>query len=267
MEQKQMNARTLGFLAVALAVGLANIAPAQVITINPNNFGSGQVINAPGVALETETFVQAGTDSSGNPQYVPTFFGPVYSDNIAASCSAAGGTQCPAVGTNLFAPSPTGALPGTENFGPGGFWGNQYNDVPAMNCSQNCLLGAAAQGSIILRLSFALPVDFVDALAFSNGGDPTEITAFDSAGNIVSQAFNGQNFGSGFGWDNATVTTTTNDISTVLIGGFDSYRGVNEIQYRSAPVQAPEIDTNSAASGLSLLLGALLILRGRRQAA
>jgi hypothetical protein len=257
-----MNAKILGTLLVGLT-GLANVAPAQVITINPNNFASGQAINAPGVTLETETFVQAGTDSSGNAQYVPTFFGPVYSDNIAVSCF---GAECPVVGTNLFAPTPTGglALPNNDNFGAGEFWGNQYNDVPAMNCSQNCLLSDAAQGSIILRLSFALPVDFVDALAFSNGGDPTEITAFDSAGNIVAQAFNGQSFGSGFGWDNATVTTTTNDISTVLIGGHDSYRGINQIQFGSAPTQAPEIDPTSAVSGLTLLLGGLLVLRGRR---
>lgn len=248
--------------AALLLAGAIVCAPdfAATITIDPNSVGSGQAINAPGVTLETETVVQAGTDSTGNPLYVPSIFGPVYSDNVAASCF--GAAQCPVVGTNLFAPSPTGALPTTPNFGAGGFWGTQFNDTPALDCSQNCVFGAAAAGSVLLRVDFAVPTDFVDALGFFNGGDPTEITAFDSAGNMVGQGFNG--VGSGFGWGNATVTTATPDISTVLIGGHDSFRGINAIDYSRVPTAAPEIDTASAASGLSLLFGGLLVLRGRR---
>jgi len=234
---------------------------AATITIDPNNYGSGQAITALGVTLETETFVQVGTDSIGNPLYSPTF-SPVYSYNMGAGCMN-GAYPCAVVGTSLFAPSPTGALPNTPNYGAGGFWGTPVNDTPALDCSQNCVLNADAGGSIVLRLDFAHPTDFVDALGFINGGDPTEITAFDSAGDVVGQAFN--DTGPFTGWADATVTTATPDISTILIGGHDSFRGINVIDYASIPSPAPEIDAASAASGLTLLFASIAVLRGRRR--
>jgi hypothetical protein len=252
-----MNGKILGFLVAGLMAGslLAKTAPAQVVTIDPNNFGSGQVISAPGVTLETETLFQDGTDSNGIPVYAPTF-GPVYS--YGASCTN-GAFPCPVIGTNLFAPSSSGALPNTPNFGNGGFWGNSGS---VLSCSQNCVLYGDFSGATFLRVNFAQPTDFVDALGFSSGGDNTGIIAFDSAGDLLGTAFN--NVGTDPGWGYATVTTTTADISTVLIGGADSYRAINVINY--SPLQAPEIDTTTAASGLTLLLGGLLVLRGRRTA-
>lgn len=253
-----MNGKILAFLVVSLTVCLAKVASAQVITIDPNNFASGQVINVPGVTLETETFVQTGTDS-----YVPTFYGPVYSDNVGTICAGDGyGTTC-SIGTSVFAPSPTGGLPlpGGANWGPGGFWGDPYYGDEAFSCSQNCSVFAEAAGSVVLRLEFAQPINFVDALALSNGGDPTEIAAFDSSGNMVGISDNGCSpiCSSGGFWGNATITTATPDISTVLIGGSDSFRPINTISYA-----APEIDPTSAVSGLTLLLGGLMVLRGRR---
>lgn len=249
------------FSASLLAVGLASAPDFAATTIlDPNNFGSGQAITAPGVTLETETVVQAGTDSSGNPLYVPSF-GSVYSDNMGAGCTN-GAFPCAAIGTSLFAPSPTGALPNTPNFGAGGFWGTASNDTPAFDCSLNCTLDQDAGGSVLLRADFTNPTNFVDALGFFNGGDPTEMAAFDSAGNLVAETFNG--VGSGAGWGYVTVTTATPDIATVLIGGHDSFRGINAIDYSNVPTAAPEIDSASAASGLTLLLGGLLVLRGRR---
>jgi hypothetical protein len=253
-----MRASSAGLL---LMVALASTpAFAATTTLDPNNYGSGQAITAAGVTFETETVVQTGTDSTGNPLFTPTF-GAVYSYNMGAGCTN-GAFPCAVVGTSLFAPSPTGALPSTPNFGAGGFWGTPFSDTPALDCSLNCMLNADAGGSTILRLDFANPTNFVDALGFFNGGDPTEISAFDSAGNMVGQAFNG--VGSGAGWGYATITTATPDISTVLIGGHDSYRGINVINYSPVPTAAPEIDLTSAASGLTLLLGGLLVLRGRR---
>lgn len=249
-----MNGKNLACLVASLAV-LADVAPGQVITIDPNSFSSGQVINVPGVTLETETFVQTGADS-----FVPTFFGPVYSVNIGAGCSGLG---CPPNGTSVFAPSSTGGLPlpDNANWGPGGFWGDPFNGGEAVSCSQNCSVFGEAQGSIVLRLEFAQPVSFVDALALSNGGDPTQIAAFDSTGNLVGGADNGCSpiCSSGGFWGDATITTATPDISTVLIAGRHSFRPISEISYA-----APEIDPASVASGLTLLLGGLFVLRGRR---
>jgi hypothetical protein len=242
-----MNGKILGFLVVGLTVGslLAKIAPAQVVTIDPNNFGSGQVITAPGVTLQTETFGTIDTYQ----MYAPVL-SPVYSYD--AGCSS---FPCVAVGTNVFAPSPSGVGLGGSGHVNGGFWGA---DASALQCAQNCMLDATYSNLEYLRLTFATPTDFVNTLAFSTGGDPTVITAFDSAGNMVGEAY--VDVGSSYGWGYASITTTTSDISTVLIGGVDNYQGINEIAY------APEIDPTSAASGLTLLLGSLLVLRGRRAA-
>jgi hypothetical protein len=268
-EQKgsRMNTKILGLLAMksrfsmclvmALIANGASLraAQAQITTIDPNNFASGQVVTAPGVTLETETFVQTSADSSA-----PIVSGPVYSYNVGGGCTNNGyGSPCSVVGTSLFAPAPTGALPlpGNANWGIGGFWGDP-SDGEAYNCSQKCVLNQGVGGSIVLRLDFAQPTDLVDVLAFFNGGDYTEITAFDSAGNRIGQDFDG--VGSGAGWGYATIATGKDDISTVLIGGNDSFRAINEISY----ALVPEIDPTSAASGLALLLGGLVVLRGRR---
>jgi hypothetical protein len=65
-----MRARSAALL-VMVALASAPVF-ANTITIDPNNLGSsGQAITAPGVSLETETFVQSGTDSTGNPLYTP----------------------------------------------------------------------------------------------------------------------------------------------------------------------------------------------------
>jgi hypothetical protein len=245
-----MRARSAGLLLIVALVSAPNFA--ATITIDPNNFYNGQVISAPGVTLETETIVPDGTASTG---YAPTF-GPVYSYD--ASCTS-GSFPCPVIGTKLFAPSPSGALAGTPNYGNGGFWGNSGS---MLSCSQNCVFYGDSSGATFLRINFAQPTDFVDALGFSSGGDNTGIIAFDSAGDMLGSAFN--SVGTNPGWGYATVTTTTSDISTVLIGGANSYRAINEIDYSAVPLRAPEIDTTSAASGLTLLFGGLMVLRGRR---
>jgi hypothetical protein len=237
----------LAFLVVGLTVVLAKMAPAQVVTIDPNNYGNGQVITAPGVTLQTETFTPAGT-TDGVALYSPVF-GPVYSNTIVGC-----GPICPPVGTNLFAPSPTGASPNGGGYNPGGFWGGS-----AIECAQNCLFNSLYSSTVYLEVNFTTPTDFVNTLAFSTGGDPTVITAFDSAGNVLGSAIADLNGSSDANWSYASVTTATDDISRVLIGGAaGTWQGVNEISY------APEIDSTSAASGLTLLLGSLLVLRGRR---
>lgn len=245
-----MSGKILRFLVVGLTIGSLspNIAPAQGVTIDPNNFGNGQVISAPGVTLQTETFAPSGT-GDGVALYSPVF-SPVYS--YTAGC-ATGTFPCPAVGSNLFAPAANGASPNGGVDYNGGFWGGS-----ASECLQNCLFNSLYSNSAYLQLNFATPTDFVNILAFSTGGDPTVITAFDSAGNVVGSAFDDA-FGTNPGWGYASVATKTSDISTVLIGGANStYQAINEVAY------APEIDATSAASGLTLLFGALLVLCGRR---
>ena len=52
------------------------------------------------------------------------------------------------------------------------------------------------------------------------------------------------------------------NISKILVGGYNQGGEIGAM----AAIGAPEIDPASAASGLTLLLGALLVFRGRRVA-
>ena len=251
-----MNGKIFGILVVSLTVGslIAKGAPAQevIAAIDPNNYSNGQMITAPGVTLQTESFIP----TSAADQFYSPVFSPVYS--YTAGCTN-GAFPCPAVGTNLFAPSPNGASPnGGVNVPNGGFWGGSGGE-----CVQNCIFNSLYANTVYLQLNFATPTDLVNILAFSTGGDPTVITAFDSTGNVLGSAIDDP-FGTNPGWGYATVTTDVSDISSVLIGGAaGTYQGINEINFASVRLSAPEIDTTSAASGLTLLLGGLLVLRGR----
>jgi hypothetical protein len=248
-----MRARSAGLLLMVALVSAPDFAAA--ITIDPNDYGDGQVITAPGVTFETESLVQTGTDFNGSPgvpSYTPVF-GSVYSYNVGTNCIS---VECPVVGTSVFAPSPSGALPSAPfGYNSGGFWGNNGS---ILGCSANCVFGPDQSESIFLRINFADPTNFVDALAFSSGGDSTILTAFDSAGNEVGQAISGLSTNPNWGY--AVVATSTADISTVLIGGGDSYRQINEVNYN-----VPEINPATAAGGVTLLLGGLVVLRGRRR--
>jgi hypothetical protein len=264
-----VNGKVLGFLVAGLTVGLARIAPAQVVTIDPNNFGSGQVITAPGVTLQTETLLEV-TTANGYPQYAETF-SAVYAASCGGSYPCSGtATQSP-IGANVFAPSPSGALPGMFANGSSGFWGDDNIGGSAqLLCSQSCLLSGDNPSATGLRVNFAQPTNYVDVLASNSGEDPTEVIAFNSAGVIVGNAFDdGTPSGGGgndlsYGVGNISITTAGAQISTVLIGGSLSYQTVGRIAYSKPTAQAPEIDPASATSALTLLFGSLLVLQGRR---
>jgi probable HAF family extracellular repeat protein len=65
----------------------------------------------------------------------------------------------------------------------------------------------------------------------------------------------------------ATVTLTDaagiNNKGWIVVNGINDQTGLSET-FVLKPVKAPEIDPASAASGLTLLMGGLLVLRGRR---
>ena len=64
----------------------------------------------------------------------------------------------------------------------------------------------------------------------------------------------------------ATVTLTDatgiNNKGWIVVNGINDQTGLSET-FVLKPVKAPEIDPASAASGLTLLMGGLLVLRGR----
>jgi hypothetical protein len=53
--------------------------------------------------------------------------------------------------------------------------------------------------------------------------------------------------------------------NAAAISGANSGNGQINITFVSQAIAAPEIDPTSAASGLALLVGGLLVLRGRKQ--
>ena len=241
------------WLVVALiANGASLTAHAQsVTTIDPSFFAPGtNVSNAfAGVTLSAMTYVQDGTNTQGI-QFFNASYAPVYADG------------------DLLSTQPSPAY--TDN------WGIQFLE-PSNLCLQACIPDAepGASGTSLL-ISFNQPVDMVTALQIDNPMNGMEMQAFNSSNQLVGYCFAADgsvepqgNYGcytvlSKCG-DSVTCETalsvTTPYISKVLVGGFDMPDEIGRVQ---VSVSAPEIDPTSAASGLTLLLGALLVLLGRR---
>ena len=245
--------RFLSWLLVMLTVGGAVLqcADAQpVTTIDPSSFATGtNVSNAfAGITLSAMTYVPDGT----NPQGVQLFnasYAPVYADG------------------DLFTTQRAPAS--TAN------WGIQFLG-PANLCLQNCfpVTPQGSQGTDLL-ISFNKPVNMVTALQIDNPMNGMSIQAFNSSNQLVGYcgAFGQQpegNYGcysvlspSCNGDQSNCVTSTSasaSNITRVLVGGYDQPDEVGAFQF----ARAPEIDPSSAASGLTLLLGGLMLLRGRR---
>lgn len=233
-------------LAALVANGAAHAQ--SVTTLDPSFFAPGtNVSNAfSGVTLSAMTYVPDGT----NPQGIQLFnasYAPVYADG------------------DLFTtqPSPT-YLPD---------WGILFLG-PANLCLQACLpVTQTSQGTDLL-ISFNKPVDMVTALQIDNPMDGMSIQAFNSSNQLVGYcgAFGLQpegNYGCysvlSLCGDQVTCEEKTSaagpNITKVLVGGYNDYDEVGAFQFK---VSAPEIDPAAAASGLTLLLGGLLVLRGRR---
>jgi hypothetical protein len=116
--------------------------------------------------------------------------------------------------------------------------------------------GASIVGNYLGDLMVASP----SAISFafnSTTGSGSEIQFYDSTGFDYIQ----------FGDQNAYLASDLGRVQTCIPGeceGF-SYGGVQVIATAAAPVRAPEIDPASAVSGLTLLAGAMVVLRGRRR--
>jgi hypothetical protein len=244
-----MKRRLLTWLAVAL---IANGVHAQsVINLDPSLFASGtNVSNAlAGATLSAMTLVSDGNDPvTGIPLWTPSY-APVY---------AVGG---------LFTSSPTAsAVLGTTNSW-GGFFQPNFGD-----CFQVCG-GADAFGANLL-VNFTNPVSFATALQIGNDANGDFIEAFNSSDQLVAScippAFAEQpvgNYGcysvvnSAFFQYSEETSVSASDISKILMGGYNNVGQIGEI----VAISAPEIDPTSAASGLMLLAGGLVVLRGRKK--
>jgi hypothetical protein len=252
------NLRMLTGLAAALiASGAApRIVDAQTVTsLDSDIFAQGtNVSNAfSGVSLAAMSLVP-------NPNGPPNPFGswtPSYSSVYAGA-------------DNTFSASAS-----TLSSNVGG-WGDFFGALDG-SCFQSC---SGPQGNNFgqnLLLSFSAPVSQVDVSQIGNAFNGVAIEAFNSSNQEVSYcaATPGNSQGPGnygcysvlspLGNDNDWQVSTMvsgPSISKVIIGGYNNGGDrVDTIRY----IAAPEIDTASLASGLTLLLGGVLVVSGRRQ--
>jgi hypothetical protein len=249
-DTKEMKSRLLMWLVIAL-IG-TGVQAQTVTTLNPSAFASGtDVSNAfAGVTLSAMTLVSDGSDPvTGIPLWTPTY-APVY-----------------AVG-NLFTSSSTASV----SLGTANSWGPILQPV-AGDCFNVCSGGQVFLSGTELLASFNTPISLASVLQIDNDANGDFMQAFNSADQLVAYClppiFAQQpvgNYGcysvvnSDFINYQEVTSVTAPDISKILMGGYNNGGEIGVIK----TVRVPEIDPASAASGLTLLLGGLMVLRGRR---
>jgi hypothetical protein len=258
----KMNCRTLGFLTFALIAGPMAALAQGIVTIDPNAFSAGQDVSlaTPGVQLQAISIVPNPNPTSPGFTYMPQ-----YSDVYVQT--EQGGTP---VGANFFSPTDS-AVPSPQQIS----WGEAE---AANSCLENteCDVSTAALAQLpVLRINFSTPTDYLSALSLTDRDDEEVIFAFNSAGQLLGDCFGPSSntpgltcgetvvspIATNIGWYADSITTSTPDISYALVGGLGNVKPIGEIQFAEI---VPEIDTTSAASGLTLLFGGLLSLSTRR---
>lgn len=243
-----MKSRLLMWLVVALITSggsLRTVDAQSATTLDPNSFASGQNISNAfsGVTLFSMSLVPGTV--AGNPFTVWTpSYAPVYAvgDFFSSSSSSAAG------------------------------WGSNSG----LSCFQGCLGSQGSNFGTNLLLDFNRPVTMVSVFQTGNAFNGVDLQAFNSSNQLVGycgatpgHAQSVGNYGC-YSVINGAIqqwqvdtSVSASAISKILIGGFNNGGDeISAIRYAGAP----EIDSASAASGLALLLGSLVVLRGRRGA-
>jgi hypothetical protein len=169
----------------------------------------------------------------------------------------------------VFGYSPTAlTVPGAPPL-----WGQGNN---AAICFQgDCEDSDGTAGGVAMQINFSTPTDYVDVTeGLLDDPDGDFLEAFDAAGQSVGlctaflesesqpsgcASFQGPN---GEGWPQLIISSSSDDISTLIVGGDANVRPIAKVQYDSVP--APEFDVRSIGFALTLLLGTLAMLRGQR---
>ena len=223
--------------ALLLGICVAR-AGLPLITIDPNNYSTGQIITDPTGEGQFNA-LSAYLNPDPNAPFQQTYLlqtSPVYA-GLTASGNCSGmylGGPCAPSGDKLFGWSPVGTA------GP---WGDAANAVKCL--SGDCDTSAAGAFAFpVLEIDFTRPTDFADAqIAFHNDPDGGWIEAFNSAGESLGScdARPGEVFSAGSCgsypdpsdpvWAQYSVTDSDRDISYVLIGGESNWREVGQVQY------------------------------------
>lgn len=216
---------------LATLLGLASIGPmtSHAAVIDPAGFASGQYVSyaTPGVSLSTLGLVPVSP-----PGHYPTAFGPTFSPVFAYG--------------NYFSSTATSAS----------YWSTYDSvtyDVTSTNCLQGCSGSSSMSNIKLLDINFNSPVSEVSVLQYANAFNYAFIQAFNGAGQLIGYCA-GDNAGSpqtlrgnagcfnvvdGTSINNNiwkfTISDSSADISTVLVGAGDQSDHIGTIEYHSVP--------------------------------
>jgi hypothetical protein len=248
-----MNRKILGLLAIGLVGGQIAANAQTVMTIDPNDYVTGTDISTatPGVTLD---YIQVAGDLNSGPLFRPAVLGPIYS----TSCPSGAVDYYTCVnpfGNNVFGHAPSNQPAFVFYSGCGSGFGATY--VPNGGES-NCDTAG-------FRADFSTATDSVSIIAPNCGSsncDQVVLAAYDASFNEIGLcALEVNRCGTlvSPGVYDLTINTGASPIAHVVVDG--AFEGLDKFSFTTT---VPEIDPTSAASGLTLLLGGLLVLRGRR---
>ena len=246
---------------IANSASLRTAHAQSVTTLDPSTFAPGTNVTAAfaGVTLSSFSLPVVGSLPNGLPLDVPSY-AAVYSANPDGPASTV-------LTGSVFSSSPS--LDAS--------WGGMWGGVGGA-CFSECSPPNRPDGfGTNLLISFDAPVTSVSILNVGDIFNGVDMEAFDSSNQIVGfcqTAFDPQAMGiygcysvlnqggeGSYETETSILAGSSSGISKILIGGYNNSYSMSTIQYTT---RAPEIDAASAASGLSLLLGGLLVMRGRR---
>jgi hypothetical protein len=255
--------KVLTWLVVALianAALLRTVHAQSVIDLDPAAFAPGTNVSTAftEATLSAMSLVSDGTDpTTGLPLWTPTY-APVYANGNFFTDSA----------------TPVSVTAPSESWENSGVWVANAGEPKSGDCFKVCA-GGNGFGNLLL-VSFASPVSFASALQTGNRANGDLIEAFNSSDQLVASCIAAGstqppvqpvgNYGCYSVVNNAffdyqeETSVSAMDVSKILMGGQSNGGAVGDI----FAVSTPEIDSTSASSGFAVLLGGLVVLRGRR---
>lgn len=244
-------------IACVILLGACSVAHAGYISIDANNFAPETNISysTPGVTMSAMGYVYSYSESPSIAVYTPVLTGPVYSHALSVDlCSMEynppSGVSCPASGNQVLSPAAGSGITVDE-----AAW-RLGGGEPGPPCLGPCINRMATD--TLLRIDFATPTNYVDALGLQVGGDPPAMWAYDAAGNLVASC---EGFvdpcsegyvTSASDWLKLSVSTPSSDISTVLLSGENQHLLFERFGYAPEPGTLGLMGIGLASIGFAL---------------
>lgn len=266
--------RNVSWMVAGVLSLFAGAANAGLVTIDPNNYASGQIITDPTGGASLLAMSSYSIPTENGPEYLLQY-SPVFSTLVstAGNCEIYESGACAPSGDKVFGYTPTAlTVPGAPPL-----WG-QADDAA------QCFKGDCERGvdGVAMQINFSTPTDYVDVTeGLLDDPDGDFLEAFNAAGQSLGTCealpINGSPYASdppgcasflgpnGAGWPQLIISSSSDDIATLIVGGEANVRPIAKLQYDSVP--APEFDVRSTGFALTLLFSILAMLRGRRSVA